>query len=233
PFFPKNATSFVALGFPDEKPAGDTNHLRVCSILSDVETIATYPVSEAAPPRVTMSGVDAPNDETRLVERAARGDVGAFEELYRENAGRVYLLCLRMCGDPSLAEELAQEAFVRAWQKLGSFRGASAFSTWLHRVTVNVVLGNRRSAARREARVTSVGDRLPVEGAVSDPSPGQAMDLERAIAALPEGARTAFVLHDIEGYRHKEISRLTGLAVGTSKAQLHRARRLLRKALTS
>ncbi|MCG6950316.1 MAG: sigma-70 family RNA polymerase sigma factor [Acidobacteria bacterium] len=180
-----------------------------------------------------MSGVDARNDRTRLVERAASGDVDAFEELYRENAGRVYLLCLRMCGDPSLAEELAQEAFVRAWQKLGSFRGASAFSTWLHRVTVNVVLGDRRSTARREARVKSVGDRLPVEEAVSDPSPGQVMDLERSIRALPEGARTVFVLHDIEGYRHKEISRLTGLAVGTSKAQLHRARRLLRKALTS
>jgi RNA polymerase sigma-70 factor (ECF subfamily) len=168
-----------------------------------------------------------------LVERAARGDVEAFEELYRENVGRVYLLCLRMCGDPSLAEELAQEAFVRAWRNLGSFRGASEFSTWLHRVTVNVVLGDRRSTARREARVRAVGDDLPVDLTASDPSPGQALDLERSIAALPDGARTVFVLHDVEGYRHREIADLTGLAVGTSKAQLHRARKLLRKALTS
>jgi RNA polymerase sigma-70 factor (ECF subfamily) len=153
------------------------------------------------------------NDE-ELVDRAGRGDVEAFEELYRENVGRVYLLCLRMCGDPSYAEELAQEAFVRAWQKLGSFRGASQFSTWLHRVTVNVVLGNRRSTARREARVKAVGDDLPVD-------------------LTAEGARTVFVLHDVEGYRHREIADLTGLAVGTSKAQLHRARKLLRKALTS
>jgi RNA polymerase sigma-70 factor (ECF subfamily) len=168
-----------------------------------------------------------------LVDRAARGDVEAFEELYRQNVGRVYLLCLRMCGDPSYAEELAQEAFVRAWQNLGSFRGASAFSTWLHRITVNVVLGDRRSAARREARVKTVGDDLPVDHTASTCSPAQALDLERSIAALPEGARTVFVLHDVEGYRHKEIAKLTGLAVGTSKAQLHRARKLLRKALTS
>lgn len=168
-----------------------------------------------------------------LVDRAAKGDVDAFEELYRENVGRVYLLCLRMCGDPSRAEELTQEAFVRAWTKLGSFRGASAFSTWLHRVTVNVVLGERRSTVRREARVRPAGDGLPVDLMASEPSPGQALDLERSIAALPEGARRVFVLHDVEGYRHQEIADLTGLAVGTSKAQLHRARKLLRKALTS
>jgi RNA polymerase sigma-70 factor (ECF subfamily) len=168
-----------------------------------------------------------------LADRAAKGDVQAFEELYRENVGRVYLLCLRMCGDPSRAEELTQEAFVRAWTKLGSFRGASAFSTWLHRVTVNIVLGERRSTVRREARFRPAGGEFPAEAVTSDPSPGQVLDLERAIAALPEGARTVFVLHDIEGYKHHEISDLTGLAVGTSKAQLHRARKLLRKALTS
>jgi RNA polymerase sigma-70 factor (ECF subfamily) len=168
-----------------------------------------------------------------LVDRAAKGDVEAFEELYRENVGKVYLLCLRMCGDPSRAEELTQEAFVRAWTKLGSFRGASAFSTWLHRVTVNVVLGERRSTVRREARIKPVGNEPSPELMASEPSPGQTLDLERSIAALPEGARTVFVLHDVEGYRHQEIADLTGLAVGTSKAQLHRARKLLRKALTS
>jgi RNA polymerase sigma-70 factor (ECF subfamily) len=181
------------------------------------------------PVEVTATPLNGEN----LVARAAAGDVGAFEKLYREHIGRVYAICLRMCGDPSLAEELAQETFVRVWQKLGSFRGASAFSTWLHRVTVNVVLGDRRSTGRREARVKTVGDYLPTDLTVSESSPGQAMDLERSIAALPDGARTVFVLHDVEGYRHREISEMTGLAVGTSKAQLHRARKLLRKALTS
>ncbi len=202
-------------------------------ISMDVETLATFSVSKPVPPRAAMRIAGKPDIREDLVLRAARGEVGAFEELYRENAGRVYLLCLRMCGDPSLAEELAQEAFIRAWQKLGSFRGESAFSTWLHRVTVNVVLGDRRSTARRDARFKPAGDDLPADLSVSDPSPGQVLDLERSIAALPDGARTVFVLHDVEGYRHKEIARLTGLAEGTSKAQLHRARRLLRKALAS
>jgi RNA polymerase sigma-70 factor (ECF subfamily) len=205
----------------------------VTGISMDVETMATFPVSKPAPPRAVMRVVGSPEIREHMVVRAASGDVAAFEELYRENINRVYLLCLRMCGDPSLAEELAQEAFVRAWQKLGSFRGDSAFSTWLHRVTVNVVLGDQRSTARREARVKPVGDDLPVDLSASEPSPGQVLDLERSIAALPDGARTVFVLHDVEGYRHKEIARLTGLAEGTSKAQLHRARKLLRKALTS
>jgi RNA polymerase sigma-70 factor (ECF subfamily) len=180
-----------------------------------------------------MTEATSRDDGPSLVDRAAKGDVEAFEELYRENVGRVYLLCMRMCGDPSHAEELTQEAFVRAWTKLGSFRGASRFSTWLHRVTVNVVLGDRRSTMRRETRVRPAGGELSPELMAAEPPPGQTLDLERSIAALPEGARTVFVLHDVEGYRHQEIADLTGLAVGTSKAQLHRARKLLRKALTS
>ncbi len=171
-------------------------------------------------------------DESILVRRARQGAVGAFEALYRANAGRVFALCLRMCGRRDLAEELAQEAFVRAWRNLGSFRGDSAFSTWLHRLTVNVVLGHHRSRFRREARegpneaIDAVAESAPAS------EPGVAIDLERAIAALPNGARTVFVLHDVEGYRHEEIGRLLGVAVGTSKAQLHRARRLLREALS-
>ena len=178
-----------------------------------------------------VGGVESP--ERALVERAAQGDVGAFEEIYRANSGRVYALCLRMSGDPVLAEELAQEACVHVWTKLGSFRGASAFSTWLHRVTVNVVLGHRRSRMRREARVTTSSDLEAHNHVAPAPPVGVAVDLERAIASLPDGARTVFVLHDVEGYRHREISRLAGIAVGTSKAQLHRARHLLRKALSS
>jgi len=180
-----------------------------------------------------MRSVSAVDDGAALVDRAARGEVDAFEELYREHVGRIYLLCLRMCGDRSAADELTQEVFVRAWQKLGTFRGESAFSTWLHRVAVNTVLGARRSTARRESRVRTVGDDLPLDLATTESHPGQTLDLERSIAALPEGARTVFILHDVEGFRHAEIARLTGLAVGTSKAQLHRARRLLRKALAS
>ena len=175
----------------------------------------------------------AATGDAGLVQRAAAGDVAAFEELYRANAGRVFLLCLRRAGDEAMAEELAQEAFVRAWQKLGSFRGESAFSTWLHRLTVNVVLGNRRSTARREARVKPVAEEVLADVAVNDSWPADAIDLTRAIAGLPDGARAVFVLHDVEGFRHHEISGFLGVAEGTSKAQLHRARKLLRKALTS
>jgi RNA polymerase sigma-70 factor (ECF subfamily) len=198
-----------------------------------VETIATFPTDAALPVAVMTAADSSDLGKSGLVERAAAGDVDAFEELYRANVGRVYALCLRMAGDPTLAEELAQEAFVRAWQKLGSFRGASAFSTWLHRVTVNVVLSHRRSAARREARVHPCGDDLPRDVARRESGTVESIDLERAISSLPDGARRVFVLHDVEGFRHQDISRLMGIAVGTSKAQLHRARKLLRKALTS
>jgi RNA polymerase sigma-70 factor (ECF subfamily) len=198
-----------------------------------VETLATFQ-NDAAQLAVVMTAAEYSGLGDRdLVERAVGGDIEAFEELYRVNVGRVYALCLRMAGDPTLAEELAQEAFVRAWQKLGSFRGASAFSTWLHRVTVNVVLGHRRSATRREARVRAVGDDFPHDVAGRQPRTAESIDLERAISSLPDGARRVFVLHDVEGFRHREISRLMEIAVGTSKAQLHRARKLLRKALTS
>jgi RNA polymerase sigma-70 factor (ECF subfamily) len=166
-----------------------------------------------------------------LAKRAGSGDLGAFEELYRRDAGRVYALCLRMCGNRSEAEELTQEAFVRAWQKLPSFRGDSAFSTWMHRLTVNVVLGHRRSSGRRTDRETAAGAAWYRDQGGSGHSPAAAVDLERAIAGLPPGARTVFVLHDVEGYTHAEISRLTGVAEGTSKAQLSRARVLLRKVL--
>lgn len=172
-------------------------------------------------------------DSAQLVDRAIAGDVDAFEELYRKSVGRVHGLCLRMCGNLSLAEELTQEAFVRAWQKLPSFRGDSAFSTWMHRLTVNVVLGHRRSAGRRQVRETAAGEEWYSEGSVSRERPGVAMDLERAIAGLPNRARTVFVLHDVEGYKHSEIAQVAGMAVGTSKAQLSRARQLLRKALAS
>jgi RNA polymerase sigma-70 factor (ECF subfamily) len=166
------------------------------------------------------------------VRRAQQGEAAAFEQLYHANVGRVYALCLRLCGDGIRAEELTQDVFVRAWEKLGSFQGKSAFSTWLHRLAVNVVLGDKRSEGVRVHRVFATDEPEKYETPSTRGSdPGTAMDLERAIAQLPPGARKVFVLHDVEGYKHEEIAEMQGSAVGTCKAQLHRARRLLREAL--
>ena len=166
-----------------------------------------------------------------LVRRAQGGDVGAFEGLYRAHAAAIFGLCRRMVRDETEARELVQDVFVRAWERLTSFRGQSVFGTWLHRLAVNVVLSDRRSAWRRSRyEIThEAHDELPV--ASREAPAGLAMDLEQVIAALPDGARTILVLHDIEGYGHDEIATLTGLSVGTSKSQLFRARRLLREAL--
>jgi RNA polymerase sigma-70 factor (ECF subfamily) len=139
-----------------------------------------------------------------------------------------------MLADPVAAEDVTQEVFVKAWQKLPGFEGRSAFTTWLHRLAVNAVLDRRRAEKRRgisvdpaDAEATADAGELTARSS----SPDVAIDLERALATLPAGARTAFVLHDIEGYRHREIAELTGLAEGTWKAQLHRARKLLRREL--
>jgi RNA polymerase sigma-70 factor (ECF subfamily) len=167
---------------------------------------------------------------------AAGGDRRAFERLYRAHVGRVYALCVRMAGDRALAEELTQDAFVRAWEKLSSFRGDSSFGTWIHRVTVNVVI-NRMQAERRDRKRAATGwdDEEDVVSTLParPTTPGERMDLEKAIAALPPGARRIFVLHDVEGYRHEEIADQLGITSGGSKAQLHRARLLLREALKS
>jgi RNA polymerase sigma-70 factor (ECF subfamily) len=171
--------------------------------------------------------------EWRLVQDARAGDLRAFERLYRDHERRVFALCLRLSSNPDLAEELTQEVFIRAWRKLGSFRGESAFSSWLYPLTVNVALSERRSRMRRLARVFPTDDVAALETPQRPPTPETGFDLERAMAALPAGARAVFVLHDVEGRTHEEIASLLGLAPGTSKAQLHRARRLLREALES
>ena len=171
--------------------------------------------------------------ELRLVRQAQAGDLVAFERLYRENERKVFGLCFRLSSDPALAEELTQEVFVRAWRKLSSFRGESAFSSWLYPLTVNVALSERRSRRRRDARIVVTEDPASLERAPRTPAPEAGFDLEKAMAALPPGARAVFVLHDVEGRTHEEIAQLLGLAPGTSKAQLHRARRLLREALAS
>lgn len=189
------------------------------------------PVSKDIAIPVTTEEEDRHGRERGLVRRAQAGDVSAFELLYRENVGRVYALCFRLAGEASLAEELAQDVFVRAWEKLGSFRGESAFSSWLYPIAVNVALSERRSRRRRTARITTTDDLTPFERPEKAGGPETGFDLEKAMASLPPGARAVFVLHDVEGYRHDEIARLTGVATGTSKAQLHRARKLLREAL--
>ena len=171
------------------------------------------------------------SEELRLVGRALAGEVGAFEEIYRRNVGRVYGLCLRLTSDAALAEELTQDAFVRAWERLGSFRGESALYSWLYRLATNVVFSEHRTARRRTARIVTTDDLSSYDDPTPTDQPGSGLDLERAIASLPPGARQVFVLHDVEGYQHGEISAMTGVAIGTSKAQLHRARRLLREAL--
>jgi len=166
-----------------------------------------------------------------LVARAQAGDQTAFRDLYRQHAGRVYALCLRLTGSSRDAEERTQDVFVRLWDKLRSFRGESAFSSWLHRLAVNVVLNERRTTGRRELRVMPAEDPGALERPRGNMTEGLSIDLERAIAELPNGAREVFVLYDIEGYGHAEIAGMVGIAEGTSKAQLFRARQLLREKL--
>ncbi|MGQ0815977.1 MAG: RNA polymerase sigma factor [Gemmatimonadota bacterium] len=155
-----------------------------------------------------------------------------FDHLYQQHVGRVYAICLRMCADRQEAERLTQDVFVRVWQRLSTFRGESEFTSWLHRITVNIVLEDSRSTRRRVGRVENVADPAAFErGSTGGAAAEDRMDLERAIALLPAGARQALVLHEIEGYKHEEIAKMFGIATGTVKAQLHRARKLLRERL--
>lgn len=176
------------------------------------------------------------DDESALAERAARGDMQAFELLYRQSAGRVFALCLRMSRDRERARELAHDAFVRAWEKISTFRGEAAFTTWMHRLTVNLVLERQRSERRRAVHEITATDRDEVDdGHTEDRAmlqlvrldEGERLDLEAAIRTLPTNARTVFVLHEVEGYQHDEIAQTMGIAPGTVRAHLHRARRLL------
>ena len=195
-----------------------------------------------------------PNDrdnELALARRASSGDESAFEQLYHAHSPRVFALCLRMSGSRERAVDLTQDVFVHIWQRLNSWRGDSALSSWIYRLTVNLVLSNVRGEQRRQKHEmnedeSDMGGYRPRSGAgkwemgaesasragVARPaSVGEAIDLERAIASLPPGARTVFVLHDVEGYQHDEIAKMTGTAEGTCRAQLHRARKLLMEAL--
>jgi len=176
----------------------------------------------------------SPRDEDHaLVRAASSGDMRAFEALYRSHSRRIYGVVWRLCGGQAArAEDLVQDAFIRAWQALPNFRFESAFSTWLHRLAVNTALMEIRGRAGGEDR--EIDDSALEHTAIHD-SAGQRtsdrIDLERAVATLPERARAVLVLHDIEGWKHEEIAAELGMAVGSSKAQLHRARNLLRKRL--
>lgn len=188
-------------------------------------------VTDWTPP--AQDATTAPADADRaLVRLAAGGDTGAFEALYRRHAGRVHGVLARLVGfDRARAEDLAQETFVRAWQALPGYRFESAFSTWLHRLAVNTALMDLRA---RRSRVQGDGDE-PLEHVGTPDTAGHGtaltVDLERAVATLPPRARAVLVLYDVEGWKHEEIAEALGMAVGSSKAQLHRARGLLRERL--
>jgi RNA polymerase sigma-70 factor (ECF subfamily) len=174
-------------------------------------------------------------EDSADVMLAASGDRQAFERLYRSHVNRVFSLCTRMCGSRARGEELTQDVFVRAWEKLPQFRGDAQFSTWIHRVAVNIVLTDRKNEARSRQRLVedqSEGGETPLQRASVTPGYGDRMDITAALEGLPPGARQIFVLHDIEGYKHEEIAEMCGITAGGSKAQLHRARLLLREALT-
>jgi RNA polymerase sigma-70 factor (ECF subfamily) len=189
----------------------------------------TAPSTSAAASRPAPAALVMPVPDD--VAAAAAGDRRAFERVYRAHVDRVFSVCVRMLGDRMLAEEVTQDVFVRVWEKLPGFRGESAFSTWLHRVAINIVLTRRKSAGTQNDR--NADD----DGAVDtlharNVSVGDRLDLESAIAQLPPGARQIFVLHDVQGFTHEEIGEQLGITSGGSKAQLHRARMLLRTALS-
>lgn len=173
-----------------------------------------------------------PATDFELAQQAAKGDSTAFEEIYRRHNSRVYSLCLRMTQNVAEAEDLAQEAFIQLFRKIGSFRGDSAFTTWLHRLTVNQVLMHFRKRSVKLERTTEEGETpVQVVKGTENPRAMPVVDriaLDRAIGQLPRGYRTVFVLHDVEGHEHEEIARMLGCAVGTSKSQLHKARMKLR-----
>lgn len=174
------------------------------------------------------SPLPSESSQADVVRRAQGGDAVAFEALYVANAGRVFALCLRMAADRQRATELAQDVFVRLWEKLPQFRFESAFTTWLHRLSVTTVLEQFRAEHRRLARVSHPGDDaldapVPARGLTSD----DRMDLERALTRLATGPRQVFVLHEVEGFSHEEIATMTGIAAATVRVHLHRARRQL------
>lgn len=200
--------------------------------------VATFPLIHSNVDGKTASAIPEERvSDLILAQRSAGGDMKAFEQLYERHSRRVYSLCLRMTANTAEAEDLAQEAFIQLFRKIGSFRGDSAFTTWLHRLTVNQVLMHFRKKGVRMEHTTDDGETpVQVVSGTEDPLKMPVVDriaLDKAIKRLPPGYRTVFVLHDVEGHEHEEISRLLGCSVGTSKSQLHKARMKLRTLLTT
>ncbi len=179
---------------------------------------------------MVAASTPAISEEAAWIRQAQQSDSRAFEKLYRMHIDKVYGLCLRMTGNVAEAEDCAQDAFIQAWSKLSKFRGDSAFATWLHRIAVNAVLGRMRKSKREQDRIQVASEISPAPASIGDSS--NLRDLSDAVDRLPKGARHVFVLSGIYGYSHEEASNMLGIAVGTSKAQLHRARRLLSQQLT-
>ena len=165
------------------------------------------------------------------MKRSQAGNPAAFEALYREHVGQVYAICLRLSGDDQVAGELTQDVFVRAWHGLATFRSDSSFATWLHRIAYNAAKDHHRTGSRRRARSASVEELDELPARAPEVEKEDHIDLERAIAMLPERARDALILHDIHGYRCREVAEMTGTAVGTIQVHLHRARKLLKELL--
>jgi RNA polymerase sigma-70 factor (ECF subfamily) len=191
--------------------------------------LLTARFSDYSPQMVSLER-PALTDEADWIAKAQRSDARAFERLYRMHVDRVYGLCLRMTGNVSEAEDSTQEAFIQAWNKLDLFRGDSAFSTWLHRIAVNAVLGRIRKSKREQDRIQVAFEQSSAPLTAADT--GDMRDLSEAVDRLPEGARHVFVLHAVYGYSHEETGEMLDIAAGTSKAQLHRARRLLAQQLS-
>ena len=183
---------------------------------------------------MTVAELDRPQEsDFELAKKAGAGDGKSFEELYRRHYRRVFALCLRMMGNPTEAEDMTQDVFLQLYNKIGMFRGESAFTTWLHRMTVNQVLMHFRKKSTRSELLTDEGE-TPIQIVKGTENPGtmpviDRISLERALRQLPPGYRTVFVLHDVEGYEHYEIAGMLGIAEGTSKSQLHKARLKLRQ----
>jgi RNA polymerase sigma-70 factor (ECF subfamily) len=177
----------------------------------------------------------APNSDLALAIAAGKGDMGAFEQLYQRHNRRVYSLCLRMTQNAAEAEDLAQEAFIQLFRKIGSFRGDSAFTTWLHRMTVNQVLMHFRKRTVKFEKTTEEGETpTQIVSGTENPFKMPIVDkiaLENAIDQLPAGYKNVFMLHDVEGFEHEEVAKILGCSVGTSKSQLHKARLKLQKLL--
>ena len=202
-----------------------------------------YPIFQAGPIDSAAAGASSPSTiadlskakDYDLTQAASKGDMAAFEEIYQRHHRRVYSICLRMLQNAFEAEDLTQDVFIQLYRKVGSFRGDSAFTTWLHRLTVNQVLMHFRKRNVKFEKTTEEGETPDqIVTGTADPERMRIVDkiaLENAIDQLPEGYKNVFVLHDVEGFEHEEVARILGCSVGTSKSQLHKARLKLRKLL--